>query len=129
MEVGQSVALIAAGRGDLRDALRAMLHSMPDVTVVEVDDTAAAIAALKEIHPDIVLVDAAVPGNHSMDLIKALQAERPRIRCAILVDTVWQQAAAMRAGADSAPLKGELAGRLFSLVEHLLHPTPRVAAR
>ncbi|MCU0507741.1 MAG: response regulator [Anaerolineae bacterium] len=123
-----SIALIAAGQGDLRDALRAMLHSMPGVSVVEVDDTASAIAALASEHPDVVLIDSALPGNHSMELIRAIQLQRPRIRCAILVDNVWQQAAAMRAGADRAPLKGEPAPRLFLQVEQLLGGAQPAAA-
>ena len=129
METVHSVALIAAGKGDLREALRAMLFSMPDVSVVEVDDTDAALIALRTSHPDFVIIDSALPGNHSMELIKALQTERPRIRCAILVDSVWQQAAAMRAGVDKAPLKGEPATRLFSQIEQMLYPAPGLAAR
>jgi DNA-binding NarL/FixJ family response regulator len=122
MDMGaeNSVALIAAGQGNLRDALRAMLHSMPGVSVTEVDDTDSAISALGRIQPQIVVIDSALPRNHSMELIKALQGQRPRVRCAILVDTVGQQAAAMRAGADRAPLKGEPAPRLFAQVEQLL---------
>lgn len=123
-----SIALIAAGQGDLRDALRAMLHSMPGVSVVEVDDTASAIAALGREHPDVVVIDSALPGNHCMELIEAIQLRRPRIRSAILVDNVWQQAAAMRAGADRAPLKGEPAARLFLQVEQLLSGTQRAVA-
>jgi DNA-binding NarL/FixJ family response regulator len=120
MGAGNLVALIAAGKGDLREALRAMLFSMPDVTVIEADSTEMALIALTRDHPDIVVIDSALPGNHSMELIKALQAQRPRVRSAILVDNVWQQAAAMRAGADQAPLKGVPAARLFAHVEKLL---------
>ena len=101
---------------------------MPGVAVVEVDDTDSAIAALGRGRFDVVLIDSALPGNHSMELIRALQAQRPRIRCAILVDTVWQQAAAMRAGADRAPLKGEPAPRLFAQVEQLLRGAQVAAA-
>ena len=120
MGTGHRVVLIAAGKGDLREALRAMLLSMPGVTVVEVDDTDAALIALTRDGINLVVVDAALPGNNSMELIRALQERRPRICSAILVDNVWQQAAAMRAGADRAPLKGEPALRLFAQVEQLL---------
>lgn len=122
MDMGatHSVALIAAGHGDLREALAAMLHSMPGVSVMEVDDTDSAIVALRREHPHFVIIDSALPGNHSMELIRAIQVEQPRVRCAILVDSVCQQAAAMRAGADHAPLKGEPPQRLFSQVERLL---------
>ena len=117
-----SIALIAAGQGDLREALRAMLHCIPELRIVEADDTVGALGALAEHHPQIVVIDAALPGNHSMQLIQAIQAMRPRIPCAILVDHVWQQAAAIAAGADRATLKGEPAARLFAQFEQLLQP-------
>jgi DNA-binding NarL/FixJ family response regulator len=126
MGTGHRVALIAAGKGDLREALRAMLYSMPGVTVVEVNDTDEALIALRRDRPDIVVVDSALPGNQRMELIWALQEQRPRIRSAILVDNVWQQAAAMRAGADRASLKGEPALQLFAQVEQLLAGPQRV---
>jgi DNA-binding NarL/FixJ family response regulator len=126
MGTGHRVALIAAGKGDLREALRAMLYSMPGVTVVEVNDTDEALIALRRDRPDIVVVDSALPGNQRMELIWALQEQRPRIRSAILVDNVWQQAAAMRAGADRASLKGEPARQFFAQVEQLLAGPQRV---
>ena len=100
------MALIAAGPGGLRDALRAMLVSMlPDVMIIDADDTAMAEALLRTYHPDLVLIDGDLPGNVTMQLVETIQRERPRARCSILVDDVRQQAAALRAGADHAPLK------------------------
>ncbi len=115
-----STVLIAAGESYLKDALRAMLVSMPDVMILEADDAAQAEAALLEHHPNLVIIDSALPGNHTMQLVLAIQNLRPRAHCSILVDTVTQQAAALRAGADRAPLKGEPPARLFALVEQLL---------
>ncbi len=121
--------LIAAGESCLRDALRAMLVSMPDVMILEANDTAEADAMLREHPSSLVIIDSAIPGNHSMELVVTIQNLRPRPRCLILVDTVVQQAAALRAGTDSAPLKGEPPARLFAQVEQLLWPAAaRLAA-
>ncbi len=117
---GYSTVLIAAGEGHLKDALRAMLVSMPDVMIVEAGDATEAEAALAEYRPNLVIIDSALPGNHTMQLVLAVQNIRPRARCSILVDNVVQQAAALRAGADRAPLKGEPPARLFAQVEQLL---------
>jgi hypothetical protein len=120
---GYSTVLIAAGEGYLRDALRAMLVSMSGVMILEADDAVQAEVALTEHHPDLVIIDSALPGNHTVQLIVSIQNVRPRSRCSILVDNVVQQAAALRAGADRAPLKGEPAARLFAQVEQLLAPS------
>lgn len=119
---GFSKVLIAAGEGHLRDALRAMLVSMPGVTILEADDACGAEAVLVAHRPALVVIDSDLPGNHTMQLVLAAQNLRPRARCCILVDTMAQQAAARRAGADCAPLKGEPPARLFAQVEQLLWP-------
>jgi DNA-binding NarL/FixJ family response regulator len=86
----------------------------------EASDTAEAEKILREHRPELVIIDCALPGNHTMQLVLAIQQLRPRPRCAILVDTVAQQALALRAGADRAFLKGEPPARLFAQVEQLL---------
>lgn len=120
---GHSIVLIAACEGHLKDALRAMLVSMPDVMILEAEDAAQAEAALLEHRPDLVVIDSGLPGNLAMQLVSATQNLKPRARCSILVDNVVQQAAALRAGADRAPLKGEPPERLFAMVEQLLGPS------
>lgn len=121
--VGESTVLIAAGEGNLRDALRAMFVSMGEVRIIEAGDAVAAEKALREHLPELVIVDCALPGNHTMQLILAVQQIKPRARTAVLVDNVVQQAAALRAGADRAPLKGEPPVRLFAMVDQLLSPS------
>ncbi len=120
---GYSTVLVAAGEGSLRDALVAMMVSMPDVKILEAGDTEQAEATLREHHPDLVIFDGALLGNHAMKLVSAVRRLRPRVRCFILVDNVREQAAALRAGADGAPLKGEPPVRLFTQVEQLLWPS------
>lgn len=120
MQGAGSTALIAAGPGWLRDALRAMLASMSNVMILEADDEANAKALLHRYHPLLVIIDSDLPGNHGMQLIEAACAGWPRTRCAILVNDVYQQAAAMKAGADHAAFKGEPAPRLFTQIEQLL---------
>lgn len=123
-----STVLIAAGEGDLRDALRAMMVSMPDVMILEADDESQAEMMLREHGPDLVVIDSALPGNHTMQLVRTIQQIKPRARCSILVDNVVQQAAALRAGADCAPLKGEPPPRFFAQIEQLLRlPAARQA--
>ena len=120
---GESVVLIAAGEGCLRDALRAMLVSMSGVEILEAGNAIDAEVILRDRCPDLVIIDSALPGNHTMQLVLAIQQLKPRARCSILVDNFVEQASALRAGADRAPLKGEPSARLFAQVEQLLSPS------
>lgn len=119
---GRVTVLIAAGAGFLREALVALMFALPDVTILEADNAVEAEGLLRVHRPDFVMIDCALPGNHTMQLIYCIQENRPRARCLILVDNILQQALALRAGADRAPLKGEPAARLFAQVEELLRP-------
>jgi DNA-binding NarL/FixJ family response regulator len=115
--------LIAAGEGYLRDALRAMMVSMSEVVILEAGDAREAEALLREHQPDLVIVDSALPGDRVMQLVMTIRQLNPPTRCSVLVDNIVQQAAALRAGADRAPLKGEPPARLFAQVEALLWPS------
>lgn len=121
---GESLVLVAAGEGSFRDALEAMLASMEGVEVLGAGDAGQAEELLRVRCPDLVIIDSALPGNHTMQLVLAIQQLKPRARSAILADTVVQQAAALRAGVDRALLKGEPPVRLFNQVEQLLRPSP-----
>ncbi len=118
-----SVVLIAAGAGWLRDALGAMLASMPHVIVLDAHDHRSAEASLHRYHPDLVLVDGDLPSNDGIEVVRTIQLDKPATRCLMLANSVVQQAAALQAGADRSPLKGEPAAQLFAQVEQLLSPT------
>lgn len=117
-----SLVLIAAAPGWLRDALGAMLASMPNVIILEANDRPSAETSLHRYHPDLVLLDGDLPGNDSIELVRSIQLDKPATCCLILANTVFQQAAALKAGADRSPLKGERAARVFTQVEQLLNP-------
>lgn len=114
------LALIVAGPGWLRDSLRAMLVSFSDVAILEADDTAMAELLLHEHHPHLLILDGDLPNGHTMRLVVSAQLTRPRTRCTVLVNDVRQQTAAIQAGADHAPFKGEPPPRFFAQVEQLL---------
>jgi DNA-binding NarL/FixJ family response regulator len=65
-------------------------------------------------------MDADLPGNEARDALKVIKTNWPRVRCIVLVSTVEQQQAVALAGADSAPLKGLRAEKLYATIEQLL---------
>jgi DNA-binding NarL/FixJ family response regulator len=100
-----------------------MLATMPAIVMLEANDSRSAETFLRRYHPDLVLVDGDLPGSDSIELVRSIQLDKPRTCCLILANTVFQQAAALEAGADRSPLKGEPAARVFAQVEQLLDPS------
>jgi len=120
MTISSMSALVAVAPGHLRDGLRAMLNTMPHVNIIEADDHDAAGALLAERRPDLVILDCDLPGGDANALVQQAKRESPSTRCAVLVNLPAERRAALAAGADSAPLKGMLASKLFVEVERLL---------
>ena len=113
-----TLALIVAQPGPLRDSLQALLTTMPQIEIVaEANEPAALLRMGDRIQPDVVLLDACVPGN---DVWAALREIRERWACArtiVLVENSAQQAQAEEAGAEVALFEGFPAARLAALIE------------
>ncbi len=115
----------------VRAGLRKLLESLPDVEVVgEAEDGRAALALVESRHPDLVLMDIAMPGLNGIEAAARLSREHPRVRALILSmhqneDYVRQ---ALRAGAagyllkEAAPVELELAIRAMVRGETYLSP-------
>lgn len=93
----------------VRQGLVALLQTAGDVEVVgQVGDGRAALTAIAEARPDVVLCDLALPGLSGLEVIKRLeqQADAPRVVVLSMYhDAVWVQRA-LDAGAKGYLLKG-----------------------
>jgi DNA-binding NarL/FixJ family response regulator len=77
--------VIADDHRILREGVRALLAGCADIEVVgEAADGGAAVELCKQLEPDVVLMDIAMPGLGGMEATLALKRERPRIRVLIL---------------------------------------------
>ncbi|SHN27166.1 response regulator transcription factor [Cryptosporangium aurantiacum] len=95
-----------------REGLVTALAAMPDVEVVaECADGAAAVAAVDDAAPDVVLMDLQMPGLTGMEATRQVVDRRPGTAVLVLTMLEGDDAvfAAMRAGARGYLLKG--AGR------------------
>ncbi|MFO7631033.1 MAG: response regulator transcription factor [Caldilinea sp.] len=64
----------------VRSGLRMLFQSEPDMQVVgEVDSGAEAIAAVHTLHPDVVIMDVAMPGMSGIEATQRIKAVSPEI--------------------------------------------------
>ncbi len=62
----------------VRTGLRMLFQSEPDMQVVgEVDSGAEAIAAVQRLHPDVVIMDVAMPGMTGIEATRQIKANSP----------------------------------------------------
>ncbi|MBN1582763.1 MAG: response regulator transcription factor [Anaerolineae bacterium] len=121
MEKTNSSALIAAQPGPLRHVLYTLLLAMPQVkSVAQTDDATSTLQAITEHHPVLVLLDASLPGNGTISVVKKIKADGFLSRCLVLADNKEQQQTLLAAGADGALLKGFPAAKLLEIIEQLV---------
>ncbi|MBK8799877.1 MAG: response regulator transcription factor [Caldilinea sp.] len=62
----------------VRTGLRMLFQSEPDMQVVgEVDSGAEAIVAVQKLHPDVVIMDVAMPGMNGIEATRQIKANSP----------------------------------------------------
>jgi DNA-binding NarL/FixJ family response regulator len=118
-----SSALIVARPGSLRDVLRVLIQTMPQIHTVDLaSDVPSALEAAAEQRPVLVLVDASLSSQWDAvsSAVRMLKAQEPAARCLVLADDVHQRQAVESAGADVALVKGFPAGELLEVIEGLL---------
>ena len=79
MQNGHSILIVdneIAGRTQLRRALDALNGSYPHRVLDEVSDAKAAMARIDQLHPEVLLVDAVLPGMNGIELVRQLAPER-----------------------------------------------------
>jgi two-component system, NarL family, response regulator LiaR len=134
--VAQIRVLIADDHAVVRQGLRTFLELQDDIEVVgDVADGEAALGAVAEHEPDVVLMDLVMPRIDGIEAIRRLRELRPQTRVLVLTSFLDDEKLfpAVRAGAagyllkDVEPAELVRAIRTVSEGEALLHPA--VAAR
>jgi len=77
--------LLADDHGIVREGLRVLLRSAPDITVVgEADNGASALSLAQQLAPDVVVLDLDMPGGDGATALRAIQEKTPSVRVLIL---------------------------------------------
>ena len=100
--------LIVDDHAILRDGIRSLLERQPDVEVVaEASNGREALERVREFHPDIVLMDVAMPEMNGLEATRLIKAELPEIKVLILTqhDNREYVAPLLLAGASGYLLK------------------------
>jgi DNA-binding NarL/FixJ family response regulator len=107
-----------------RHGIRELIGKLPDIVICgEAENSRAALHAMRELEPEMVLVDVSMPGVNGLELIKLMLAERKYLKIVVvsMYDESLYALRALRAGA-----KGYLAKH--QAAEHLVDALRKVAA-
>jgi len=117
----RATVLIIAKPGQVRDGLRALLHAMPGVDVVDrpCDDMLSA-DLLAEHHPALILVDCRLVDTRTLDALKRFKTQDPEVCFLILVEDVEQRQLAQDTGFEHVLIKGSSAEKLAKTARELL---------
>jgi DNA-binding NarL/FixJ family response regulator len=100
-----------------RDGLRTLLSQQPDMEVVgEAVDGPAALASVRDMRPDILLLDISMPGLNGIEVARRVQTENPATRVIMLSMHADQRyvTESLRAGAMGYVLKDSAIDELLS---------------
>jgi DNA-binding NarL/FixJ family response regulator len=110
--------ILAENRRKVRFALRALLEQQAELNVLgEAADAQNLLAQVKEICPDVILLDWELPGMSADDLLSALRRKCPDVLVVALSGRVSARRAALAAGADAFVSKGDPPERLLSAID------------
>jgi DNA-binding NarL/FixJ family response regulator len=107
----------------LRDGLRMMLGQQPDLECCgEAAEEGEAMRAIRELHPDLVVVDIGLKLGNGVDLIKQIKVYDPAVR--IVVYSMHEERLygerALRAGADGYVNKQDPAPTILEAIRRVL---------
>src|SRR5580658_6735228 len=152
MASGDKITILLADEDALRrDGLAAVLHGTPQFEVIaQCQDGEAAMNQIRELRPDVAVVDLNLPKMHGIELVRRVRGEVPGTKIVILSGSTDNDIIreVVRAGGDAYLLKNGPArhlvdaisyvrdgGQYFSsqlrrdgLDRHLLEEKPRAAA-
>ncbi|MHB1390055.1 MAG: response regulator [Thermoleophilia bacterium] len=124
--------LIADDHAILRSGLVRMLEELPDIEVIgEAENGREAVQKVQELHPDMVLMDIAMPLMNGMDATKQIKQRNPDVRVLMLTvhDNEEYLFQAFQAGAAGYVLKKAVDSDLVNAIyavgrgDYFLYPS------
>lgn len=120
----------------VREWLASMVALEPDLEVCgQAEESAAALAAVPQSRPDLMVVDLSLPRGSGLDLIKSMRTEFPAVRLLVLSmhDEASVAERAFRAGAHGYAVKRESGPRIIdgirTVLEGKFYASPSLTAQ
>lgn len=109
--------LVLATTGNPRPELLSFLKSAPDLELVHAPLETANPPTSQT--PDLVVLDASIPGSDDAGLLRGLKAQMPKARYLVLISSMSQSELLVTAGADRVLLVGFSAAEFFEVLTDL----------
>ena len=106
-----------------RDGLVAVLKTDPDMDIVAgCPDGQTALDQIRDLHPDVAIVDLNLPGLHGIELVRRVRAESLGTKMIVLSGTMDDEIVreVVRAGADAYLLKNGPARHLTDAIHYVM---------
>jgi DNA-binding NarL/FixJ family response regulator len=121
MNTHVTMALILTRPGPLRHSLKTLLATFPEIEIVAEARELPTLRRLgRELQPDLILLEAGLPGNELYETIQQIRREWKHTRSIVLVETADQEATAVAAGANVVLFTGHRATKLVGVIKGLL---------
>ena len=109
--------LIADDKRSARQGLKAFLARIPEIEVVGEAANGQEAVDLTAVHqPDVVLMDAQMPGMDGLEATRRIKSQWPAVKIIILTLHPQYRQQALAAGADAFLLKGGTAESLWNTI-------------
>lgn len=120
----ETKVLLADDHAILREGLRMVLDAQPQIKVVgEADDGREAVEMAESLHPDVVVMDIAMPNLNGLEATRQIKRRHPEIKVVILTMHENQQylMQIVKAGATGAVLKRSAGTELLTAINAAAH--------
>jgi len=107
----------------IRRLLRTVLEA-DEIEVVEAPDGDAALAALAELQPTVIVLDVMMPGLDGVEVCRRINHANAKVVMLTARDDPELERAATEAGADAFLTKPFSSIELLDVIERLLEPVP-----
>lgn len=120
----ETKVLLADDHAILREGLRMVLDAQPQIKVVgEADDGRQAVEMAERLHPDVIVMDIAMPNLNGLEATRQIKRRWPEIRVVILTMHENHQylMQIVKAGATGAVLKRSAGTELLTAIRAAAH--------
>jgi len=99
--------LIVDDNHSFRKGMRALLSIQPDMKVTgEAPNGHTAMEMIQELHPDLVLLDAHMPGMTGVEVTRQIKSQWPQVKVILMTMYADYRSKSIEAGADAFMTKG-----------------------